>query len=542
MLPAQELSEEERQGITELCASWDTDAPGISVAIARGGEIVYRRGFGLAQMEYGIPIDPGTVFHVASVSKQFTAFALVLLEQDGVLSMDDDVRNYVPWLHDFGHTITIRHLLNHSSGIRDQWELLAMSGYRLDDVLTQEHILRILAHQRELNFEPGEDFLYSNMGFSLAAEVVSSVSGVSLDEFCQERIFRPLGMESTHFHQNHRRIVPMRAYSYAPRDGGWEKGVLSYANVGATSLFTTAPDLTRWLMNLGTGEVGGREAIEALSTRGILNNGEPIDYALGILVGRYKGQRTLRHSGGDAGFRSEAVYFPDAELAIAVLANGANITPPSIANDIADVLLDGPLETGQRAPVPDPAARESIPIDEPMLDRIIGRYGSEDMPYVVVSRAGTGARVEIVGQGSGQLLRESSTDFFVREATITFRFEFAEGDSGPATALVVIQGGSQRRGERVGEAAEDPRARQAWAGRYYSPELEVYYEIVVEEDRVFARHRRHGEIPLTPVAEYELAGEMFFFRKVEFEREDGRVTGFRLSGGRALNLKFVRVE
>ncbi|MHC5062968.1 MAG: serine hydrolase domain-containing protein [Planctomycetota bacterium] len=543
-LPAQELSQEERRGVAKIAERWDKDdAPGISVAIARGGEIVYEEGFGLAQMEYVIPIDPETIFHVASVSKQFTAFALVLCEQEGLLDLDDDVRKYVPWLHDFGKTITIRHLLNHTSGIRDQWELLAMSGYRLDDVLTQEHILSLLRNQRELNFEPGSEYMYSNMGFSLAAEVVTAVSGETLDEFCQERIFIPLGMERSHFHQDHRHIVPERAYSYAADNGNWKKGSLSYANVGATSLFTTAPDLCRWLMNLGTGDVGGEEGIAALTTKGVFNDGKENNYALGIMVGDYKSERTWRHSGGDAGFRSEALYFPDAELAIAVLANGSITSPQRIANSLADVLLDRRLQaTAREEERTEPTARESIPIDKAIMDRIIGRYTGEGMPEVVVSLRALKPHIEIVGQGNAELRRQSETEFFVNEAPIVFRFELPEDEALPANALIVVQGNRERRGTRALDVAEDPIDRTSWAGRYYSPELEAFYEIVVEEDRIYAKHRRHGKIPLKPSGKDQLAGGEFYFRKVVFEREDGEVTGFRLSGGRVQDLKFLRVE
>ncbi len=543
-LPAQELSKAERLAVANLCERWDQDnAPGISVAIARGGEIVYAEGFGLAQMEYAIPIDSDTIFHVASVSKQFTAFALVLCEQEGLLDLDDEVHKYVPWLHDFGKAITIRHLLNHTSGIRDQWELLAMSGYRLDDVLTQEHILSLLRNQRELNFEPGSEYMYSNMGFSLAAEVVTAVTGESLDEYCQERIFMPLGMERSHFHQDHRHIVPERAYSYAAKGKDWEKGSLNYANVGATSLFTTAPDLCRWLMNLGTGDVGGEEGIAALTTKGRFNNGKEHNYALGIMVNDYKSARIWHHSGGDAGFRSQALYFPNAELAIAVLSNASNVAPQRIANGIADIVLASQLraETEDKAE-PEQPERESIPIDDATLDRIIGRYTGTGMPEVVVSRKGTLAHIEIVGQGNAELLRQSETEFFVKEAPIIFRFELSADNAEPAKVLVVVQGGTERRGERAADEPEDATAAMAWAGRYYSPELETFYEIVVEEDQIFARHRRHGMIPLKRVGPDLLAGQEFYFLKVLFEREDGEVIGFRLSGGRVQNMKFEKVN
>ncbi len=220
------------------------DRPGLAISVVRDGDLQYARGYGCANLEYDIPITPATVFHVASVSKQFTSFSIVLLAEEGKLALDDDVHKYLPDdVPDFGPTITLRHLMSHTSGIRDQWALLAMAGWRLDDVITREHILKLMRRQQDLNFEPGAEYLYSNMGYTLLAEVVAKVSGQSFREFTAERIFKPLGMTHTHFHDDHEEIVPNRAYSYAPDGDGFHKSVLSYANVGATSLFTTAEDL-----------------------------------------------------------------------------------------------------------------------------------------------------------------------------------------------------------------------------------------------------------------------------------------------------------
>ncbi len=552
-VPGQELTEKERGAIAAQCRPWARDdAPGISVAVVRGGQLVHASGHGLAQLEYDVPISSDTVFHVASVSKQFTAFALVLLAQDGKLSLDDDVRKHVPWLHDFGATITIRHLLNHTSGLRDQWELLAISGYTLEDVLTQDHILRILRNQRELNFAPGSEYLYCNAGYTLAAHIVEVVSGMEFPAFCTERIFKPLGMTSTHFHRDHRRVVPDRAYSYARARGDWQKSVLSYANVGATSLFTTAPDLARWLANLGSGEVGGREAVVELSCRGELTDGKTINYALGILTGELWGRPMLRHGGSDAGFRSEVLYFPEQDLGVVVLANGGHVTPSQIAASVARVLLprkakkpavaQADAETDKKIDSKPAGEREEIELDAQTLTRILGRYGGDGQPEVIVRRAENGASVEIVGMGRGRLLRYAPAEFFVREAPVTFRFELGDGD-GAAAAVAIVRGPNTRRADRVHDAPADPAARAAWAGRYLCPELEVFYEIVVDGDRVFARQRRHGDIPLEARSADVLVGRAFFFRTVRFERDaDDNITGFRLSGGRVRNLRFERVE
>jgi CubicO group peptidase (beta-lactamase class C family) len=318
-----------------------TDGPGAAVAVLHNGSIVLERGYGLAQLEYDVPVTPATVFHVASVSKQFAAFAVTLLAQQGRLSLDDDVRVHVPELHDFGRRITVRHLIHHTSGIRDQWELLMMAGWRLDDVITRDQIMALMRRQRELNFEPGAEHLYSNMGYTLLAEIVERVSGQPFGEYLNAHVFEPLGMRHTHVHNDHERVVPGRAYSYRPGAGGqgWRNAVLSYANQGATSLFTTAGDLARWLHNYETAQVGGAAAIAQLRERGVLNSGDTIPYAFAIIRGEHRGRTTWSHGGSDAGFRSVVMHFPDEQLGVVVLSNAATAVPQRLALAVADVYL-----------------------------------------------------------------------------------------------------------------------------------------------------------------------------------------------------------
>ncbi len=309
--------------VDALFAKWNSlDTPGAAVAVIKDGIVVYRKGFGCAQLEYGVPITPSTVFHVASVSKQFTAMAITMLEAAGKLSADDNIRKYLPEMADFGVPITIRHLLNHTSGLRDQWDLLILSGWRMDDVITQAQILDRLRRQKELNFAPGSRYLYSNSGFTLLAEIVSRVSGKPFTDWTRETIFQPLGMTSTHFHLDHTEIVRDRAYSY---DGDPEHGFhalpLNYANVGATSLFTTVEDMANWLRNFEDKRVGGPAVLDKMETKGVLNDGTEIGYARGLEIGVYKGLKTIGHSGGDAGFRSQVIYFPGERFGVAVFSN-----------------------------------------------------------------------------------------------------------------------------------------------------------------------------------------------------------------------------
>ncbi|WP_183567632.1 serine hydrolase domain-containing protein [Mucilaginibacter sp. SP1R1] len=259
----------------------------------------------MANLEYTIPNLPETIYHLASVSKQFTAYAIILLAQQGKLNLDDDIRKYLPWFPNLRRKITIHHLLNHTSGIRDQWQLLAITGTRLDDVITQDQIIKILSKQQELNFNPGDAFNYSNSGFTLLAEIVKSVSGLSLRKFTDSAIFKPLGMTSTHFHDDYTEIEKNRSYSYDRKGAfGFKNSILSYSTDGPTSLFSNVPDLSKWIMNFYNAKVGGDRAIANLTQRGRLNNGQQLGYGEGIFSATYKGWKQYWHNGADAGYRT----------------------------------------------------------------------------------------------------------------------------------------------------------------------------------------------------------------------------------------------
>jgi CubicO group peptidase (beta-lactamase class C family) len=418
--------------------------PGAAVAVIEHGKVAYEKGYGLANLEYNIPITPDTVFHVASVSKQFTAMAVVLLERDGKLSIDDDVRKYLPELPEYGHKITLRNLLQHTSGIRDQWETLATAGWSLEDVITQDQILRMLFRQKELNFPPGTSFLYSNSGFTLLAEIVKRVSGERLPNFCNERIFRQLGMTHTHFHLDHHQIVPGRAYSYRSRPAGFENAPLNYATVGATSLITTAGDLVKWLDNFRDPKVGGPAAIARMEEEGVLTDGKKTGYALGISVGSFRGLRRLEHSGGDAGFRSEVVWFPDQELGVAVVSNLGSFNPSQAANRVVELYRGAKLEAPQQPNAP-PTGNSledarAVPFIQPAPEKLAqyaGVYWSDELEtqYTILVRAGG---LVALNSHHGELpLTATATDQFRSTMSFFTDVKFIRDDNGRVTALTV---------------------------------------------------------------------------------------------------------
>jgi CubicO group peptidase (beta-lactamase class C family) len=357
------------------------DSPGAAVLVQQNGKIVHARGYGMANLEQGVPIRPNTIFDIASVSKQFCAMAIALLEADGRLSLTDDVRKYIPELADFGRTITIDHLIHHTSGLRDWPGTLRIAGWNFEDVMSYDQILRMAFRQRELNFDPGSEYAYSNTGYNMLSLVVQRVSGQSFRRFTDERIFAPLGMTSTHFHDDHDAVVRGRAESYRPGANGTVMYVPNNLTaLGSSSLFTTVEDLARWVRNFEQPIVGNAQLVARLHTRGVLNKGDTIPYAFGQNVDRYRGLTRVSHTGSWAGNRTTLVRFPAQQFSVIILANVATINPTAIANSIVDLYLAdklGPVVTAAVVP-PAPPVERWTPAPA-ALRELSGRYDSDEL-------------------------------------------------------------------------------------------------------------------------------------------------------------------
>ncbi|MFO7260206.1 MAG: serine hydrolase domain-containing protein [bacterium] len=375
--------------VDSLFAEWDRPgSPGCALGVVQDGRLVYARGYGYANLDHDVPISPKTVFYIASVSKQFTAASIVLLAQQGALSLDDDVRTYIPELPDYGAPITIRHLIHHTSGLRDYLTLMLLAGMRLEDVHTDEEVLDLVTRQEALNFTPGERHLYSNTGYLLMAEIVRRVSGKSLREFADEHIFRPLGMTSTHFHDDRTMVVRNRAMAYARNeDGSYRLDMwTNFDKVGSGGLLSSVEDLALWDLNAEHHTVGGAALREQMLERGVLNNGDTLDYAFGLVLGEYRGLRTVSHSGGSMGFRAHHLRFPDERFAVICLCNLGSIDAAGLARRVADIYLEDrfpepPQATRASGPAPragDAASPFPAPA-EAALAEFAGRYHSDEL-------------------------------------------------------------------------------------------------------------------------------------------------------------------
>lgn len=327
--------------IDSLFASYAQGSnPGLAVGILKGGQLVFSKGYGLANLEHGLPFTPNTVSDIGSLAKQITCFAIVLLAQRKQLNLDDDIRRYLPEVPDFGHTITIRHLVHHTSGLREIYGMLEIMGWKQGDVVRQEEALNLVRHSSELNFLPGSRYAYCNTAYMLLAEIIQKASGRKFEDWMREEIFRPLEMNDTYVMDIQGELFPRCADSYTMSEQDvWIKLYDNSTVIGAGGIYTTLPDLARWCNNYRDGKLGGKATIQQMTQRGILNNGDTLNYAFGLETLPYRGLKRIQHTGASAGYRAALLYFPEADLAILVKSNFANFNSQITCERIADLLL-----------------------------------------------------------------------------------------------------------------------------------------------------------------------------------------------------------
>lgn len=313
-------------------------SPGCAIGVTQDGTLAFAKGYGLADVAHNTPLTPSTRFFVASLSKQFTAMSIVLLVQDGKLTLDDTVQKWIPELPSFNKPITLRHLLNHTSGLRDYMTLLGVSGWSSDGELTEQQFLDLMHRQRTLNFSPGDEFLYSNTGYALLSVVVKRASGMSLRDFAATRIFGPLGMTSTEFRDDHTKPIANRAIAYEETQSGVVETNPRVDVVGDNGVYSTVEDLAKWEANFANPKVGGASAIAMMTEPGRLNNGQKIPYAFALTLGEMRGMKTIAHSGAFGGFRTEFLRFPEVDIGVVTLCNTSAVSP-ALAEQVGTVML-----------------------------------------------------------------------------------------------------------------------------------------------------------------------------------------------------------
>ena len=523
--------------IDKLFAAWDRpDSPGAALLVLRDGQVLYRRGYGQAQLEHAAPITPATVFHVASVSKQFTAFAVHLLAQDGKLSLDDELRKHVPEMQVAGPPITLRHLLHHTSGLRDQWNLLRLAGLRMDDHLTEGDILTLLFQQRALNFAPGDEELYSNSGYSLLALVVQRGSGQRFAAFMKERVFVPLGMAQTHVHDDYSTLAPGRAASYVRGRDGWRQLALSYSNVGATSVFTTVDDLARWDRNFDDARVGGPAVQAAMLQRGRLTSGREIAYASGLVLGRWRGQPVVEHSGVDAGYRAHFLRLPQQRLTVLLLGNAGDINSSQLSRRVAEAALGDALP-----PEPARSFPPEVALAASALQPFVGAFEMRPGFVLTFSADGNRLSVQATGQPKFTLFASADNQFFMKTVEAGVRFDAPGADGRVDTATWRQNDRDLPLRRLVAPPPLTAEALQGCTGDYYSEELRTLYRLDWRDNQLRLRHPR-GMVNLVPSAADRFSAPFPFDAVVLQRQATGGCESLTVSNGRVRDLRFLRVR
>jgi CubicO group peptidase (beta-lactamase class C family) len=360
-------------------------SPGCALAVFRGGQIIYEKGYGLANIEENVAISPKSVFDIGSTSKQFTATSILLLEREGKLSVEDDVRKYIPELPDYGKKITILNLLNHTSGLRDYLALFDIAGVNTDSVTTDEDALALITRQKGLNFAPGSEYLYSNTGFFLLSVIVQRVSGKNLRDFAAENIFSPLQMTHTQFRNNHRLLVPERAMAYDENEkkDGFTLNVSYFEQLGDGAVHTSVEDLLKWDENFYSGQVGGKILLAELQETAKLTDGKRLNYAKGLVVSDYRGLKMVSHGGSWGGYRAQLMRFPDQHFSVATLCNLGSADPTRRASEVADVYLNSVMKPKTVKSAEEDGERKketpTISLTKEQLSDYAGDYWSEEM-------------------------------------------------------------------------------------------------------------------------------------------------------------------
>lgn len=501
-------------------------APGCAVGVSLNGEMVYEKAFGLAEMEHGTPNTPLTIFESGSVAKQFTAAAVVLLSMEGKLSIDDPVRKYIPELPDYGSPLTIRHILTHTAGLRDWGNIMALTGSgRGDRVVTQDLAFDVIIRQKSLDFKPGTEYSYSNSGYQLAAMIVERVSKQKFPDFVSEKLFKPLGMKNSSWRDDYQRLVPARAQAYSRQGNGPWRLNMPFMNVyGNGGMLTTVGDWLKWNAMLDARSLGA-PLVEAMETRGVLNDGRKLTYALGLDVDAYKGVKQISHDGGTAGYQTYLARYPEKKLSIAVLCNGAPPFSVDIVHDIVEEVL-GPFP----APTPQP---DGLQLTEAQLTKFVGVWRNEKThnPNRVVFENGA-LRL------NGTTMKASADNSFMfGTSRLTFTLD---KDGRPVSAQVAASNGAVT--TLIAETEWTPTAAElaSFAGNWYSEEASAEFKVVIKGDTAFFVQRPTSMRPFRPIYKDHFAGEGFV---MWLERDkSGKVDKLHIGAPRLRDIIFERVK
>ena len=521
------------------------DSPGAAVSVWRDGHTLFSRAYGMANLSYGIPFEVQTRTNIGSTSKQFTAFAIMLQAGRGKLSLDDDIRTHIPELPEFDETITVRHIITHTSGLREVLNLLRMTGRRVDhgDYIDRAELIEIVQRQPALQNAPGAEWNYNNTAFGLAAVIVERTSGQDFHDFMADNVFGPLGMTRTMVRPTPEHIIEDRSEGYTPGgDGFLEIGDLGGA-VGAGGIYTTLADLQTWVENYASPRIGSPEIFEEMMTSYVLTDGEEAGYGYGLSISEHRGLKLVSHGGVDIAHRSNLLYYPEINAGLTTQSNHAGFNS-GVASRIAEAFFGDEMEPAEEAAEGEARDFDSESYDAEDFDDFVGRYALDAQPAFILTftREGEMLHTQATGQSRLDIVPTSDSTFALVqvEASVTFH----RNEDGDVDGATLNQNGQQQHATRLedDEAQWEPSVDDlaAFEGRYFSEEIETFYTLTLEKEQLVLRQRRLPDGNLTPGGE-----DTFSSRRMTltFERDrNDQIIGFYLSNTRTRDVRFKRVR
>ncbi len=537
----------EKQAVDSLFSKWNsTSTPGAALGIIKDGKLFYTQGYGIADLEHDVPITDNSIFNICSVSKQFTAMCILLLEEQGKLNLTDDIRKYLPELPDYGEPITILHCLNHTSGLRDNLSLWELAGNDPLGHIDKEKMYELVCKQKQLNYHPGDEFMYSNCGYFLMGLIVEKLSGEPLKEYARKNIFEPLKMYNTFYHDDNTRIIKNRAVSYENESGELKNKTMRYDLVGSGGIYSNVHDLYLWDQNFyhNTLGKGTNTLLEKLQKEGLLKNGEPTGtgYALGIQIGEYQGLKTVSHSGGLAGYRIYLLRFPMQNFSVVLLGNYSQIDPEGLSYDIAGIFLKDkftqPVSETKPEKKSKPKGKTSTKkVTKIPLNQLVGSYELRPGMTAEISVKNDSLYVfQNWNQSSYPIVRTSGNTYKMLQDS-PLLFVFSDVKDNYAQSFTLVQGENEFPLKRKIEVKFSDLNAEDYVGTYYSEELNAFYKISVVNGKYELK------IPEGKPEGLIISDVNLFLGKemtIQFTRTDEKVVGFNLGADRVKNLKFVK--
>lgn len=518
------------------------DVPGAAVLVLKDDKILFQQAYGMANLTYQIPFEVTTPTNIGSTSKQFTAFAIQILVDRGKLSLDDDIRKYFPEIPDFGKTITIRHLLTHTSGYREFLNTLGMTGRSLNSPLDHEMIFKILKNQPELQNDPGSEWNYNNTGYVLAAALVAKVTEVPFPEWMQKNVFQPLGMNNTVVRANQNEIVPGRTQGYnLNKDGKYQEVEDLGGAMGAGGIYTTLNDLAKWVQNFKNPKVGNTKIFNEMTTPYVLKNGDTTNYGLGLFIEEKNGMKIIHHGGADVAHRSMLMYFPDINAAVITQSNNANFSGNSVEK-IAELYFPQYYESKESGKKD--SAKESTPefdYEAEKFDALTGRYELEVAPGFILTFKRDGERVYAQGTGQPEFDIKAVSDSVFEIPVVNAKITFHLKENGSADSLTLHQNGNHIAKRITWDP--DTAALKEFTGKFYSAEIETIYNVELsDENLIVTTYQVTDKVKLTPADKDSFAGG-FPLAEVKYLRDDnGNIIGFFASNGRSRGIRFEKMK